>query len=206
MAVLLLLGLSAPAVAQTLLADGSYEVSPNWALKPSGLQSGDKFRLMFVTSTGRFAGSTNIAHYNTFVQDRAKAGHTAIRPYGGKFKAVASVSAISARDNTGTTGTGVPIYWLNGAKIADDYADFYDGNWDSYARKNEHGSGAPSNRVWTGSNNNGTKESARLLGTNTPRFGFGTAGRTLRGNLVVTGNQVLETLLQPVPRLHGSTG
>ena len=26
---------------------------------------------------------------------------------------------------------GLAIYWLNGAKAADDYADFYDGNWDS---------------------------------------------------------------------------
>ena len=38
-----------------------------------------------------------------------------------------------ARDNTGTTGTGVPIYWLGGAKVADDNADFYDGAWDEEA-------------------------------------------------------------------------
>ena len=24
----------------------------------------------------------------------------------------------------------MPIYWLNGNKVADDYADFYDGSWD----------------------------------------------------------------------------
>ena len=25
---------------------------------------------------------------------------------------------------------GVPIYWVGGSKVADDYADFYDGDWD----------------------------------------------------------------------------
>ena len=28
-------------------------------------------------------------------------------------------------------GAGVPIYWLNGDKVADDYGDFYDGTWSS---------------------------------------------------------------------------
>ena len=40
-------------------------------------------------------------------------------------------------DNTGTTYTssdkGVPIYWLGGNKVADDYEDFYDGDWDEEA-------------------------------------------------------------------------
>ena len=30
---------------------------------------------------------------------------------------------------TSTTGTGVPIYWLGGSKVANDYPDFYDGHW-----------------------------------------------------------------------------
>ena len=43
---------------------------------------------------------------------------------------------MDARDHTGTTHTstspGVPINWLNGASVADDYADFYDGiSWNS---------------------------------------------------------------------------
>ena len=32
-------------------------------------------------------------------------------------------------ETTGPAQTeGVPIYWLNGNKVADDYEDFYDGN------------------------------------------------------------------------------
>ena len=38
----------------------------------------------------------------------------------------------------------MPIYWLNGAKAADQYEDFYDGSWDDEANdKNESGTNAP---------------------------------------------------------------
>ena len=37
----------------------------------------------------------------------------------------------------------MPIYWLNGAKAADEYEDFYDGSWDDEANdKNESGTDA----------------------------------------------------------------
>ena len=109
------------------------EVRHDWSLIPSGLGPGDQFRLLFVTSTTRDASSTDIADYNDFVQDAAAAGHAAIQPYSAGFRAVASTSAEDARDNTSTTGTGVPIYWLGQGitKVADDYADFYDGSWDA---------------------------------------------------------------------------
>ena len=140
-------------------------VSPDWALTPSGLSDGDKFRLLFVTSTGRNASATDIATYNTFVQTRAKAGHSAIADdIGDQFTVMGSTSAFDARDNTSTTGTGVPIYWLNGDQVADDYADFYDGNWDSYAKRNESGATMGAVTVWTGSNDNGTKHSSDYLG------------------------------------------
>jgi len=140
-------------------------VSPDWALTPSGLSDGDKFRLLFVTSTGRDASATDIATYNTFVQTRAKAGHSAITDdIGDQFTVVGSTSAVDARGNTGTTGTGVPIYWLNGDQVADNYADFYDGSWDSYAKRNENGATLGDVTIWTGSNDNGTKHSSDYLG------------------------------------------
>ena len=41
----------------------------------------------------------------------------------------------------------MPIYWLNGNKVADDYADFYDEDWDDEANqqqnKNELGANGP---------------------------------------------------------------
>ena len=105
-------------------------VPANWSLKPTGLASGDKFRLLFLSSTTRTATATDIADYNTFVQTRAAAGHADIQAYSAGFRVVGCTAAADARDNTETTYTsttkGVPIYWLNGAKAADQYEDFYE--------------------------------------------------------------------------------
>ena len=119
------------------------EVLASWSLTPAGLAAGDQFRLLFLSSTKRDAVSTDIADYNTFVQDRTAAGHADIRAYSAGFRAVGCTGAVDARDNTSTTGMGVPIYWLDGTKVADDYADFYDGDWDDEVNdKNESGTDA----------------------------------------------------------------
>ena len=47
-------------------------VPADWALKPADLGAGEQFRLIFVSSTGRDALSTDIADYNTFVRTRAQ--------------------------------------------------------------------------------------------------------------------------------------
>ena len=144
-----------------LLATGAAAqtvVPGDWPLKPSGLSAGDQFRLMFITSTTRDATSSNIADYNSFVQTRAAAGHTSIRSYSAQFHALGSTATVDARDNTSTTGTGVPIYWLGGAKAADDYPDFYDGSWDSAAVRNESGGTVGTTiSYWTGSDPDGTE-------------------------------------------------
>ena len=113
-----------PAYAQT-------EVSSDWPLKPSGLAVGDEFRLMSMGKNSRPADSTDIAVYDAYVQGRIGAiGHAEIKAYSSHFKVLGSTATVNARSHTGTTGSGgVPIYWLNGAKVADDYADFYDGSW-----------------------------------------------------------------------------
>ena len=164
-------GAQAQGAAVECTGDGPYEVPHDWALNPSGLSAGDSFRLLFLTSTRRNASATDIATYNTFVQTRAKAGHSAITDScGNQFKVVGSTSAVDARDNTSTTGVGQAIYWLNGAKVADNYSDFYDGSWDSYARKTEAGTNyaGSDNRVWTGSTQSGTESTfsvnSRALG------------------------------------------
>ncbi len=156
----LLLGLPSNAVAQT--ATG---VPKNWPLIPSGLGPGDQFRLIFYTSATRRANTSDIAVYNQFVQNQAAAGHSSIRAYSSQFKVVGSTSSVNARDNTGTTGTGVPIYWLNGDKVADDYADFYDGNWDSYNATHQGGVRyILAYSALTGTNPDGTARAGGTLG------------------------------------------
>ena len=124
------------------------EIPAGWVLIPRGLRTGDKFRLLFLSSTKRNADTSVIGTFNTFVQGLAAAGHTDIQGYSDGFKVVGCTGAVDARDNTATTYTtsdkGVPIYWLNGAKVADEYEDFYDGSWDEEANdKNESGTNGP---------------------------------------------------------------
>ena len=158
------------------------EVAADWDLKPSGLSGGDKFRLLFITSTTRDAVPTAIADYNTFVQNRAAAGHPEIKSHSSGFRAVGSTEDVDARDNTSTTYTssdsGLPIYWLDGNKAADDYEDFYDGDWDEEnTLKDESGTTVTvtgNTTVWTGSDHDGTEATSILsvaLGRNPARTG-----------------------------------
>ena len=156
-------------------------VPATWTLKPAAVAVGAKFRLLFLSSTRRNATSTDIATYNTFIQNLAAAGHADIQAYSAGFRAVGCTSAVDARDNTSTTYTtsdkGVPIYWLNGTKAADDYEDFYDGDWDDEANdKNASGNDGPdtsqfNNYPWTGCHDNGTGAGGRELGAAQVRDG-----------------------------------
>ena len=106
-------------------------------LKPDDIGAGERFRLMFISSTKRDATSTDIADYNTFVSTLAAAGVTAVQTYADDFTALVSTESVNARANTQTraTDTDVPIYWIgtggifSNYRVADGYADFYDGTW-----------------------------------------------------------------------------
>ena len=146
------------------LQSGVTVVPADWSLIPSGLGDGDEFRLLFVSSTTRNAASASISTYNTWIQNRAAAGHTDIQDYSDTFRVVGSTAAVDARDNTYSTYTssdkGVPIYWLNGNKVVDQYEDFYDGGWDDEANMKDGGwnSTSPSHvYIRTGSDDDGTE-------------------------------------------------
>ena len=164
---------------RTALALDVHLVPPTWSLKPSGLGEGAKFRLIFISSTTRDGTSTSIGTYNTFVQDRAADGHKSIRPYSSGFRVVGCTSSKNATANTETRSSdaGAKIYWLKGAKVADSYADFYDGSWDDEANdKNESGGNGPdtslaANYPFTGCEHDGTKSSNELGDTSGVRAG-----------------------------------
>ena len=65
----------AAVLALLLPALARIEVPRGWDLIPSGLEAGDQFRLLFISSTERDATSADIADYNTHVQDAIGAGH-----------------------------------------------------------------------------------------------------------------------------------
>ncbi len=138
------------------------------------MDAGDQFRLLVVTNASDLATNPYISPYDQVVQREIRLGHQAIRSYSPHFRVLASsagtlefaipVPPVVARDHTSTTGTGVPIYWLNGAKVADNYTDFYDGTWDSNEARIASGARKTVTLVWTGSNADGTSFSGQELG------------------------------------------
>ena len=152
-----------------------------WSLTPSGLVGGDKFRLMFRTGTGSLSpNSSDIEVYNMYVQGQANASnaHADIKAYHSWFRVLGSTADVDARDNTQTTSsdTNAAIYWLNGAKVADNYGDLYDGSWDSEAAADRRGSSSSAERLfWTGTTNSGQEafsgSNSRALGQSIVSFG-----------------------------------
>ena len=189
--------------------DDEIIVQQGWSLTPTGLKGGDKFRLMFVTGTGtRSSNSSDIEDYNSYVRSQAQASnaHTDIKAYNTWFWVLGSTEDVDARDNTATTSsdTDAEIYWLNGSKVADDYADFYDSSWDSETWAKRDGSTSTSTRVvQTGSKNNGTEQfhegSSRALGASIVRRGRLNGG----GNPLDGGISAVPDLSDPYYALSG---
>ncbi len=155
------------------------QVPANWGLIPSGLSEGDAFRLLIVTSTRQNAEDTAIADYNSVVRgDVSSTGHADIRSYSAGFKILGCTRTTSAIANTytGSTDTAAAIYWLNGAKVADNYADLYDGNWDSNRPKYPGGTNAPvsgaESRVFTGCLESGASSGSNYLGADRVNQGY----------------------------------
>ena len=76
----------------------------------------------------------------------------------------------------------MPIYWVNGARVADNYQDFYDGTWADEANP-MNGFGEPrslaSTAPWTGTGHDGTElldggasraVGQSMVGVGAPRF------------------------------------
>ena len=103
------------ATTEATIPAGVIVVPPDWSKTPEDIGAGERFRLMFGSSTTRDATSTDIADYNTWVRTRAAAGVTAIQAYAGDFTALVSTETVNARTNTGTraTDTDAPIYWVD---------------------------------------------------------------------------------------------
>ncbi|MFN7338951.1 MAG: PEP-CTERM sorting domain-containing protein [bacterium] len=134
---------------------------------PTGLNPGDQYRLVFVTSGTRNATSSNINDYNTFVTNQVTGSALATQLTTAGFnlgtitwKAIGSTSATSAKVNTGTDGSqpDVPIYLIDGNKVANNNADLWDGSIQTFINRTQiDTSGTDS--VWTGTNVGGSAQS-----------------------------------------------
>ncbi len=150
---------------------GDIVVPPDWSLIPSGASGGDTFRLLFTTSGARDATSADITDYDKFVWLHAAKGHASLVPYAGFFRVVGSTTTVDAHDhndaNPATDGNGEAIYWLDGDKVADDYADFWDNSWDDEETPTDEGGAFNrySQGYWTGTDTGGGARSGLELGS-----------------------------------------
>jgi hypothetical protein len=132
-------------------------------LTPSGLNPGDTYQLVFVTSTTRDATSPDIADYNTFVQAAADAvwlgGGTVLD--GVQWSAIGSTLFVAARDNALVTG---PVYNLGDELVASDFSDMWDGGITSPISFTESGD-MLTGRVWSGSYASGIGAFSYSLGS-----------------------------------------
>ena len=109
------------------LVAASASATPISLATPAGLNPGDQFRFVFVTLGTITAESSDIEVYNSFVNTQA-AGAT----YGGStvsWKAIGSTDTVDARDNVGGFGTSVPVYLVDGTRVANDLREGSGGMW-----------------------------------------------------------------------------
>ena len=163
----------------------------NWPLIPSNLNTGDEFRLLLRIQLKRNANSENIGDYDAFVQEEISAkGHVEIKAYSSHFQVLGSTATVNARTHTGTTGTGgVRIHWLNGLKVANNYADFYDGSWpNGRAARTEAGVEVPESQLFqnicTGTADDGTTTSNPMGAAMCTATQLRDIGNTLSGESV----------------------
>ena len=165
---------------------------------PVGLNPGDPYRLVFVTSTEIFGresagGPADISGYNTFATSAATAVPE-LNALGTTWTGIVSTRTlnpttfISAKANTGTDpsvdGAGVPIYSLAGELVATGNADLWDGSIANAIDMTELGT-APLDQpgghklVWTGTNGSG-------VGSNDSSLISQTGGWYYYGNTALT--------------------
>ena len=164
----------------------SIKVAVDDTYVPPELAFGDRYRLLLLGSNTNFPASSSLSDdYTSRVRVLLTSRPESITgSIWTVFRALVSTRHADARLYTGTTYTaddkGVPIYWVNGGKVADDYEDFYDGDWDDEAgARNQWGElQAVEQGVWTGSAHDGTElfegSVSRALGES--QAGYGAPG------------------------------
>ena len=137
---------------------------------PLGLQPGDKFRLVFVTSGTHNAETGAQVEYDWFVTTAANL-NPELKALGATWKAIASSESATARDSIGSSGSAVGIYLLDGRKVAAGTGDLFDGSLGAPISIDEAGNFVDG-QVWTGSSVFG--EAQYVLGEAGPNFGLST--------------------------------
>ena len=181
------------------------EVPADWPLKPAALGVGDKFRLLFVTADRYSLLLKDLNFVDSTVRGEAAGGHSNIQRHASSFTPIACSYNSNAIVNTGTptSDSSVSVYWLGGEKVADDYADLYDGSWDSNEPRFPDGTTAPTSgsggRVANGCQMSGRSHNEHYVGAN----------RVMAGQPGSSGSEIEDQhfgLVNPTFRMYGLSG
>ena len=154
--------------------------------QPPDLNAGDRYRLVFVTSSKRDALSSDIADYDAFVQAAADAAPE-VSTWGLEWQAIGSTLELNARNHIATRNGGSwPIYRLDGSRFAANYEDLWSGEFNIEAPSlvitelgselEEQDDQGQQTRAWTGTQLGGARkrisDGSGALGTQ-PWVGYG---------------------------------
>ncbi len=128
------------------------------ALIPIGVSTAvaSKFRILHVSRRTYQTTESGIEWYNTN-NDVPLGTPDYIKTH---YRAVLCTTGTNVKTNTATDTGSEKIYWPNGDKVADDYADFYDGSWDTAYH------GGEGDTVWTGCFADGRTSDFNAVGRN----------------------------------------
>ena len=142
---------------------------PTIVTVPEGLNPGDQYRLVFVSSTTTTAENSDPAYYNNLVNTLAN-NVPALAALGTTWTTLGNFNGVTPPQNTGTTpGTDnppIPTYRLDGVRFANSYTDIYDANsavGSVSISVNELGVENTNLIVWTGTDE---ASSAAVFGSN----------------------------------------
>jgi hypothetical protein len=126
-------------------------------MTPTGLNTGDQFRIIFVTSDTRDATSSNLADYDTFITDLATAAGLTYNGAPVTWFALGSTESVSANSRLPASTSSPGLYRVDGVKVADNTSDLWDGSIDNFLNITETGGVASigSALAFTGTFSNG---------------------------------------------------
>jgi hypothetical protein len=134
--------------------------------QPAGLNPGDTYHLVFVTSGGRDAMASDITEYDAFVQAEA-AMSPALAALGVTWRAIGSTAAVDAVDHI---AVAAPVFRLDGVMVASSSADMFDGTLAASISLNQFGSDWRVT-VRTGSTAAGLRAGSEVLGAAVSQYG-----------------------------------
>jgi hypothetical protein len=139
---------------------------------PPGLNPGDTYRLVFVTSDASTAASANIADYNAFVTAEAD-DNPALAALDATWVAIGSTDTVNAIDNIGSSVASVGIFRLDGLEVAAGTAGLFSGPLMNPLDLTQFNTTPTCCGVWTGTEPNGMEATGTGLGSLSGQVTFG---------------------------------